>query len=62
MAQSIETSGALFVMKSKPLREALVESIYKSRDTEPLVGQQTQDMFPEVSSFYLSLSCGSLLF
>lgn len=51
-AQSIESAGVLHVMKSKPLREALVDSIYKSRDSPVVAGQHTEDMFPEVS-----LSC-----
>lgn len=51
-AQSIESAGVLHVMKSKPLREALVDSIYKSKDSPGVAGQQTEDMFPEVS-----LSC-----
>lgn len=49
-AQSIESAGVLHVMKSKPLREALVDSIYKSSPHSPgVAGQQTEDMFPEVS-------------
>lgn len=56
--QSIVTTGALFVMKSKPLRGAVVETIYKSGATQPLVGQQSEDMFPEVSLFNLYLCCG----
>lgn len=50
-AQSIETAGSLHVMKSKPLRDVVVESIYKSGVTQPAAEQQTENMFPDVSSF-----------
>lgn len=55
-AQSVETAGSLFVMKSKPLREALVDTRFKSGDTPATAGQQTEDLFPEVSSFRLCLA------
>ncbi|KAM9717634.1 uncharacterized protein ACNS7B_021255 [Menidia menidia] len=51
-AQSIEAVGSLYVMKSRPLKDVLVSSIYKSKD---VAGQQKEDMFPEVKTVQLVL-------
>lgn len=48
-AQNIETVGTLYVMKSKPMKEGIVDSIYKSKDSVGVAAQQSEDMFPEVS-------------
>lgn len=46
--QNVETVGTLHVMKSRPLRDMVVDSVFKSRDAEGAAGQQTADMFPDV--------------
>lgn len=48
-AQNIETVGTLYVMKSRPMKDAIVDSIYKSKDSVGVAAQQSEDMFPEVS-------------
>lgn len=45
-AQNVETVGTLYVMKSRPLQDVLVDSIYKSGAR--VEAQKTEDMFPEV--------------
>ncbi|KAI3375880.1 hypothetical protein L3Q82_003758 [Scortum barcoo] len=52
-AQTIETVGTLYVMKSKPLKDVVVDSIYKSGAR--VEAQQTEDMFPEVNTVQLIL-------
>ncbi|XP_076580936.1 uncharacterized protein LOC143316958 isoform X2 [Chaetodon auriga] len=55
-AQNIESVGTLFVMKSRPLQDVIVDSIYKSKNVDSTVaGQQKEDMFPEVSTVQLIL-------
>ncbi|XP_070849953.1 fibrinogen alpha chain [Chaetodon trifascialis] len=55
-AQNIESVGTLFVMKSRPLQDVVVDSIYKSKDVDSKVaGQQKEDMFPEVATVQLIL-------
>nr|XP_046174269.1 fibrinogen alpha chain-like [Oncorhynchus gorbuscha] len=49
--QSVETVGSLHIMKSRPLKDVLVDSKFKSS----LVGEQKQDFFPEVKSVKLTL-------
>uniref|UniRef100_A0A8K9UN39 Fibrinogen alpha chain n=1 Tax=Oncorhynchus mykiss TaxID=8022 RepID=A0A8K9UN39_ONCMY len=44
--QSVETVGSLHIMKSRPLKDVLVDS---------LAGEQKQDFFPEVKSVKLTL-------
>jgi len=44
-AQNIESVGTLYVMKSRPLKNVVVDSIYKSKD---VAAQRREDMFPEV--------------
>lgn len=56
-AQNIESVGTLYVMKSRPLRDAIVDSIYKSKDVDSRVAaQQTEDMFPGVRARYVGLT------
>lgn len=57
-AQSVESVGTLYVMKSKPLRDVLVDSIYKSKDVEGLAGQQKEDVFPGVRG---GACCGDII-
>lgn len=42
--------GTLYVMKSRPLQDVHVDSIYKSKDVSGgrVAAQQKEDMFPEV--------------
>lgn len=56
-AQTIESVGTLYVMKSRPLQDSLVDSIYKSKDipTGAAAQEQVQDMFPEVKTVRLVL-------
>ncbi|XP_038831671.1 fibrinogen alpha chain-like [Salvelinus namaycush] len=49
--QSVETVGSLHIMKSRPLKDVLVDSKFKSS----LSGEQKQDFFPEVKSVKLTL-------
>ncbi|XP_061566057.1 fibrinogen alpha chain [Cololabis saira] len=51
-AQNIESVGTLYVMKSRPLKDVVVDSIYKSK---VVAGQQRQDLFPEVKTVQLVL-------
>lgn len=44
-AQSVESVKTLYVMKSRPLKDDPVDSVWKSK---PLDGQQREDMFHEV--------------
>uniref|UniRef100_A0A669CDX2 C2H2-type domain-containing protein n=1 Tax=Oreochromis niloticus TaxID=8128 RepID=A0A669CDX2_ORENI len=53
--QNVETVGTLHVMKSRPLRDMVVDSVFKSRDAEGAAGQQTADMFPDVRTVHLVL-------
>lgn len=46
--QSVETVGTLYVMKSRPLRDMVVDSNFKSGAVEGAAGQQTADKFPDV--------------
>lgn len=51
-AQSIESVGALYVMKSRALKDAVVSNIYKSKDVvSGPAGQQRDDLFTEVKTF-----------
>ncbi|XP_040887567.1 fibrinogen alpha chain [Toxotes jaculatrix] len=54
-AQNIETVGTLYVMKSRPLQEVVVSSIYKSGLDGEVAAQQKEDMFPEVKTVQLIL-------
>uniref|UniRef100_A0A3B5LDH1 Fibrinogen alpha/beta/gamma chain coiled coil domain-containing protein n=1 Tax=Xiphophorus couchianus TaxID=32473 RepID=A0A3B5LDH1_9TELE len=45
VAQSVETVGTLYVMKSRPLQDVIVDSRFKSKD---VAGQRTADLFPQV--------------
>ena len=51
-AQSVESVSSVYVMKSRALKEVLVDSRYRSKQT---VGTgdagQTQDFFPDVRLF-----------
>ncbi|KAK7909496.1 hypothetical protein WMY93_014180 [Mugilogobius chulae] len=51
--QNIESVGTLHVMKSRPLKDAVVSSIYKSKDAA--AQQKTEDMFPQVNTVQLYL-------
>lgn len=55
--QSVETWGSLHVMKSRPLRDAVVDSVFKSGDPQAAQQQQTtvEDLFPEVKTVQLFL-------
>ncbi|KAG7236296.1 hypothetical protein INR49_001212 [Caranx melampygus] len=53
--QSIETVGTLYVMKSRPLRDAVVDSIYKAAGHTTVAAQQTEDLFPDVKTVQLIL-------
>lgn len=44
-AQNIETVGTLYVMKSRKLKDAVVDSVYKSKGVG---AQQKEDLFPQV--------------
>lgn len=49
-AQSIDSVKTLYVMKSRPLQDQLVDSIYKSKDTTGAVAaQRREDVFTDVS-------------
>ncbi|XP_072232892.1 fibrinogen alpha chain isoform X2 [Leuresthes tenuis] len=50
--QNIESVGTLYVMKSRPLKNVVVDSIYKSKD---VAAQRKEDMFPEVNTVQLVL-------
>lgn len=54
-AQSIETVGTLYVMKSRPLQDVIVDSKYKSKDGSTVAAQLKEDMFPEVNTVALIL-------
>lgn len=45
-AQNIESVGTLYVMKSRPLKDSVVDSPFKSKDVDG--GTQKQNMFPDV--------------
>lgn len=45
VAQSVDTVGTLYVMKSRPLQDVIVDSRFKSKD---VAGQRTADLFPQV--------------
>ncbi|KAM8898160.1 fibrinogen alpha chain [Spinachia spinachia] len=51
--QDIESVGTLYVMKSRPLKDSLVDSHFKSKDVE--AGTQRQNMFPDVPMVELKL-------
>ncbi|XP_016535172.1 fibrinogen alpha chain isoform X2 [Poecilia formosa] len=46
-AQSVETVGTLYVMKSRPLQDVIVDSRFKSKD---VAAQRTEDVFPQVNT------------
>ncbi|RVE60802.1 hypothetical protein OJAV_G00185030 [Oryzias javanicus] len=50
--QNIEAAGTLYVMKSRPLQDVLVDSIYKTKAVD---GQQRQDMFSDIKTLQLVL-------
>uniref|UniRef100_A0A8C7XXP9 Fibrinogen alpha chain n=1 Tax=Oryzias sinensis TaxID=183150 RepID=A0A8C7XXP9_9TELE len=50
--QNIEAAGTLFVMKSRPLKDLQVDSIYKSKAVQ---GQQKQDLFSDIKALKLVL-------
>ncbi|XP_037335793.2 fibrinogen alpha chain-like [Pungitius pungitius] len=52
-AQNIESVGTLYVMKSRPLKDSVVDSPFKSKDVEG--GTQRQNMFPDVPMVELKL-------
>ncbi|XP_056225453.1 fibrinogen alpha chain [Seriola aureovittata] len=52
--QRIESVGTLYVMKSRPLKEAIVDSIYKSSHGS-VAAQKREDVFPEVETVQLIL-------
>lgn len=52
--QSVESVGTLYVMKSRPLRDAVVDSIYKSKGLQT-EQQTTEDLFPGVKTMQLFL-------
>ncbi|XP_018518875.1 fibrinogen alpha chain [Lates calcarifer] len=55
-AQSIESVGTLYVMKSRRMQDTNVDSIYKSGATGATVSaQRRQDMFPDVNTVELIL-------
>ncbi|CAN9509366.1 unnamed protein product [Ophioblennius macclurei] len=58
-AQSIESVGSLYVMKSRPLKDLVVDNIYKSKDLDPAAAaaasQQRVDVFNEVKTMNLIL-------
>lgn len=45
--QNIEMVGTLHVMKSRPLKDVNVDSVYKSKGIQT-AQQKTEDLFPEV--------------
>ncbi|KAL0970678.1 hypothetical protein UPYG_G00245600 [Umbra pygmaea] len=49
--QSVETVGALHLLKSRPLKDVVVDTIFKSAHT----AEQKQDFFPEVKTVKLVL-------
>uniref|UniRef100_A0A3B5AJZ3 Fibrinogen alpha chain-like n=1 Tax=Stegastes partitus TaxID=144197 RepID=A0A3B5AJZ3_9TELE len=51
--QNVESVGTLYVMKSKPLQDVLVDSIYKSG--AGVAAQKKEDFFPEVNTVHLIL-------
>ncbi|XP_028998792.1 fibrinogen alpha chain-like [Betta splendens] len=54
--QNIESVGSLYVMKSRPLQDVVVDSIFKSKDTTGKVAtQQKEDFFPDVKTVQLLL-------
>ncbi|KAK5606880.1 hypothetical protein CRENBAI_014121 [Crenichthys baileyi] len=46
-AQSVESVGKLYVMKSRPLQDVVVDSRFKSKD---VAAQQKEDMFAQVNT------------
>uniref|UniRef100_G3Q4A9 Fibrinogen alpha chain n=1 Tax=Gasterosteus aculeatus TaxID=69293 RepID=G3Q4A9_GASAC len=52
-AQNIESVGTLYVMKSRPLKDSVVDSPFKSKDVDG--GTQKQNMFPDVPMVELKL-------
>ncbi|MEQ2167540.1 hypothetical protein GOODEAATRI_005141, partial [Goodea atripinnis] len=46
-AQSVESVGKLYVMKSRPLKDVIVDSRFKSKD---VAAQQKEDMFTQVNT------------
>ncbi|CAL1591072.1 unnamed protein product [Knipowitschia caucasica] len=54
--QNFESVGTLHVMKSRPLKDAIVDTVYKSKDPQTIQLQQTsEDVFPEVETVQLFL-------
>lgn len=45
VAQSVETVGTLYVMKSRPLQNVIVDSRFKSKDA---AAQRREDLFSQV--------------
>ncbi|XP_072314907.1 fibrinogen alpha chain [Eucyclogobius newberryi] len=52
--KNFEGVGTLHLMKSRPLKDVLVNSVYKSKDPQ-MAQQKTEDMFPEVKTMQLFL-------
>ncbi|XP_054912139.1 fibrinogen alpha chain-like [Poeciliopsis prolifica] len=46
-AQSVDTVRTLYVMKSRPLQDVIVDSRFKSKD---VAAQRTEDLFPQVNT------------
>ncbi|XP_037614866.1 fibrinogen alpha chain-like isoform X1 [Sebastes umbrosus] len=54
--RNIEAVGTMYVMKSRLMKDAVVDSIYKSGDGDgSRAGQQTEDMFSDVPTVQLVL-------
>ncbi|XP_023118244.2 fibrinogen alpha chain [Amphiprion ocellaris] len=54
--QNIESVGTLYVMKSKPLQDVIVDSVYKSKDIGiGTAAQKKDDLFQEVNTVHLIL-------
>ena len=47
--QTVDTVRTLYVMKSRPLKDTVVSSIYKSGISGAAVPQKKDDLFPDVS-------------
>ncbi|XP_042257686.1 fibrinogen alpha chain [Thunnus maccoyii] len=55
-AQSVESVGTLYVMKSRQLKDVVVDTVFKSKDViSGAAAEQRQDMFPEVKTVKLIL-------
>ncbi|XP_037614904.1 fibrinogen alpha chain-like [Sebastes umbrosus] len=52
--RNVEAVGSMYVMKSRLMKDVIVDSIYKSGDSNR-AGQKTEDMFPDVPTAQLVL-------